>query len=33
MDIITYEMLRKDWFRFRRRHPAGYVIPIENKDF
>ena len=33
MDIVTYEMLRKDWFRFRLRHPDGYVIPIENKDF
>lgn len=33
MDTITYEMLRKDWFRFRRRNPNGYVIPIENKDF
>ena len=34
MDVITYEMLRKDWFRFRRRNPAGsYVVPIENKDF
>ena len=33
MDIVTYEMLRKDWFRFRQRHPGGYVIPIENKDF
>lgn len=33
MDLVTYEMLRKDWFRFRRRHPEGYVIPIENKDF
>lgn len=33
MDVVTYEMLRKDWFRFRRRHPDGYAIPIENKDF
>ena len=33
MDMVTYEMLRKDWFRFRQRHPDGFVIPIENKDF
>ena len=33
MDVVTYEMLRKDWYRFRGRHPEGYVIPIENKDF
>jgi len=33
MDTITYEMLRKDWFRFRKRRPDGFVVPIENKDF
>ena len=33
MDVVTYEMLRKDWFRFRQRNPEGYIIPIENKDF
>ena len=33
MDIVTYEMLRKDWFRFRKRHPHDMVIPVENKDF
>lgn len=33
MDVITYEMLRKDWYRFRRRLQSGYVIPVENKDF
>ena len=32
-DVITYEMLRKDWYRFRRRLQSGYVIPVENKDF
>lgn len=33
MDLVTYEMLRKDWYRFRGRHPEGSAIPIENKDF
>lgn len=33
MDTITYEMLRKDWFRFRKKHSGTRVIPVENSDF
>lgn len=33
MDNITYEMLRKDWFRFRKRHGDISAVPVENADF
>ena len=33
MDNITYEMLRKDWFRFRKKHQNTRAIPVENSDF
>lgn len=33
MENITYEMLRKDWFRFRKKHGNDCAIPIENLDF
>lgn len=33
MDNITYEMLRKDWFRFRKKHRDTRAIPVENSDF
>lgn len=33
MESITYEMLRKDWFRFRKKHGQVGPIPIENSDF
>lgn len=29
MDNITYEMLRKDWYRFKQRCPGPGIIPIE----
>ena len=30
---ITVEMLRKDWYRFRRRCSKDASAPIENSDF
>lgn len=33
MENITYEMLRKDWFRFRKKHGTSSPIPVENCDF
>ena len=33
MENITYEMLRKDWFRFRKKHGNASPIPAESIDF
>jgi hypothetical protein len=33
MDKITYEMLRKDWYRFRLRNKDQNVVPMTPKDF
>ena len=33
MENITYEMLRKDWFRFRKKHGSASPIPTESIDF
>ncbi len=32
MEKITYEMLRKDWYRFRKRSGQSSIIPIESHN-
>lgn len=32
MDSITYDMLRKDWYRFKKRCPGTGIIPVENQN-
>ena len=33
MEQITYEMLRKDWYRFREKYSDSDIIPIDNVSF
>ncbi len=32
MDSITYDMLRKDWYRFKKRCPGPGLIPVERQN-
>lgn len=32
MDSITYDMLRKDWYRFKKRCPGPGIIPVEKQN-
>ncbi len=33
MENITYEMLRKDWYRFKKRSNPENLVPVENHNF
>lgn len=33
MEHVNYEMLWKDWYRFRKRTDPNNIVPVENHDF